>query len=392
MSTNIPSPYRIAFFQVFAEVLAERDIEFEVFYYAPSEPNRHWTIDLASQRYRWTLLPGLHPVFRGIYPHVNPTLPFLLRRRRATWILIAGAWNTPSSLLAASRTLSGPGYRLFWSEGHAQAVLHPGGPIAALRRACWRGYDGFAVPNESSERFVHEELAQDARRASRSARAICLRLPNTVDEDFYLAGPGLSRDRLRDQLGLSTGDLAILCVAELADRKGVLELARAAALLPAERRRRAVFVFAGDGPLRGEVEALGQGGRFRLLGHLGQGAIRDWMYGADLFVLPSKVDPNPLSAIEAAFCGMPLLMSARAGNAEDLVGGGACGWTLPSLEPAAIAAVLERALALPDGERVALGECARQVARARFSRRDVAVHFVDELLAAFPAPDGLAGG
>lgn len=379
LTTNIPTPYRVAFFQVLATVAQTRDIEFEVLFYAATEPNRRWVVDLSAQPYRWAILPGLHPAVRGIYPHFNPTLPLVLRRRQPTWILIAGAWNTPSSLMATSRLLSGPGYRVMWSEGHAQAVLHPTGPVARARRACWESFDGFAVPNEASRRFVHSELGR---------AAPCLRLPNTVDEDYYLAGDSISRNDLRTRLDLASGDFAVLCVAELADRKGVAELAQAAALLPPAMARNTVFVFAGDGPLRAQIASLTPHVRVRMLGHVGPSVVRDWMYSSDLFVLPSKIDPNPLSAIEAAFCGTPLMLSARAGNSADLIGDGQSGWILPHIEPGAIAATLEDAFRTSPDRRRLMGLRGRDVALTQYSRRGVAEQFLDDLLREFPAKSG----
>jgi glycosyltransferase involved in cell wall biosynthesis len=382
VATNIPTPYRLAFFEVLSHVLAEHAVGFEVLFYAATEPSRRWKLDLASQSY---ILPGLHPCWGRFTPHINPSLPFELRGREPTWVLIAGAWNTPSSLLAASRLLSGPGYRLFWSEGHAQAVLHATGPIALARRACLAHFDGFAVPNARSEQFIRDELGRPAS---------CLRLPNTIDEEFYLAGASAPRDDLRRSLGLSDVDDVVLCVAELSARKGLLELVESIRLLSEKVSRHALFVFAGDGPLRASIEALGRSRRVRLLGHIPQTTVRDWMYASDLFVLPSKVDPNPLSAIEAAFCGMPIIISERAGNAEDLVGQGAGGWLLRGGEPSQFALVLETALMTPARERQELGAQARKTALLRFARRDVARRFADDLMHAFPIPgrDSVAVG
>jgi glycosyltransferase involved in cell wall biosynthesis len=376
LSTNIPTPYRLAFFSVLADEMASRRIELEVIFYARSEPNRHWRMDLAAQPYRWTVLPGLHPNLRSLYPHVNPTLPLAVRRARPTWLLVAGAWNTPSSLMALSRTLSGPGVRLFWSEGHAQAVLHAAGPIAAARRRVLRHYDGFVVPNEASERFVSQEVPGPLR---------FLRLPNTVDEAYYLAGPGAPRPAVRASLGIEPADRVLLCVAQLTERKGVLELAEAVRLLPDAQRRHAVLVFAGDGELAGRLAGIADGVRTRLLGHVDREVVRRWLHAADLFVLPSRVDPNPLSAIEAAFSGTPLVLSSRAGNVDDLVGPH-CerGWRIASPDCTAIAEALTAALGVPEEERRRAGARAREVAVGQFSRRGAARRFLDDLLATFP--------
>jgi glycosyltransferase involved in cell wall biosynthesis len=376
LTTNIPTPYRAAFFPILAGVLRENGVDFEVLYYAATEPNRHWRVDLSTQGYPWKILGGVHPRLGGIYPHINPALPWTLRRCRPTWVLVAGAWNTPSSLMAASRVISGGGVRLFWSEGHPHAVLHPRGPIAALRRTVLRRFDGFAVPNRASELFVQTETRQPA---------VCLPLPNTVDEDFFLTRPEAERADIRRRLGVEPEDMVLLCVAELSERKGVELLATAASDLPEPLRRKVILVYAGDGPRRPHVEAAARGVRLRMLGHVTLEEIRAWSYAGDLFVLPSKTDANPLSAIEAAFCGMPLVMSARAGSIDELVGAGNCGWRIPEPESTVITDVLVEALSAPEAARRAAGARARAVALDNFSRHAVAKRFVEQLLGAFPA-------
>ena len=56
-----------------------------------------------------------------------------------------------------------------------------------------------------------------------------------------------------------------------------------------------------------------------MLGYCKQDMVRDLYALADVFLLPSLQDPNPLAAIEAAFTGLPLLVSKYIGNAPELV-------------------------------------------------------------------------
>ena len=45
-----------------------------------------------------------------------------------------------------------------------------------------------------------------------------------------------------------------------------------------------------------------------------------------MFILPSLKDSSPLSAIEACASGLPLLVSSRIGNLEDVLDGSKNGW------------------------------------------------------------------
>ena len=55
-----------------------------------------------------------------------------------------------------------------------------------------------------------------------------------------------------------------------------------------------------------------------------------------MFVLPSLSDPSPLSAVEAAAAQLPLLLSTRAGNCDDLVVDGRNGYAALAVEIANI--------------------------------------------------------
>ena len=50
---------------------------------------------------------------------------------------------------------------------------------------------------------------------------------------------------------------------------------------------------------------------------------------ADLMVLPSIHDPNPLSVVEALHSGLPIALSEMAGNVEEAITEGKNGWVLP---------------------------------------------------------------
>ena len=62
---------------------------------------------------------------------------------------------------------------------------------------------------------------------------------------------------------------------------------------------------------------------------------------ADLFVLPSRHDPNPLSVVEALHSGLPVAVSEMAGNVEEAVAENRNGWVLPVNDSLLFAAKLK---------------------------------------------------
>ena len=63
-----------------------------------------------------------------------------------------------------------------------------------------------------------------------------------------------------------------------------------------------------------------------LLGQQSQRQVVDLYRAADLFVLPSLRDPSPLSPVEAAAASLPLFLSVRAGNVDEVLKQGINGW------------------------------------------------------------------
>lgn len=377
--TNVPTPYRIPFFNSLHEALNEFDATLRVFYCASREPHRHWQVPLEEQRFPWHVLPGWHPSFRGWHPHVNCSIASMLRRVQPTWLLSAGAWNLPTVLLATQRWLTCRALRIFWSESHAGAVLHPTGPIALARRRALRLYDAFAVPNQASATFVRSEVG---------GTATILRLPNTVEEEFFVTARTAHRRAVRARLGIPQDSHVILCVAQLEERKGVSELVAAYQQLSASARMRSMVVLLGEGSLRGSLEARARSlaiGQLRVLGHVSRDRVLEWLTAADLFILPTKFDPNPLSAIEAAFAGLPLLLTKEAGNAAELVVDGENGFVIERCSPGSITIALERFLGLESVRQRAMGARSSEMAHRGFRREIVARRFATELTA-LPSP------
>jgi glycosyltransferase involved in cell wall biosynthesis len=284
-------------------------------------------------------------------------------------LILAGSWNTPTMLIAGLNIYSPPPRRFFWSEGHADAVLHKSGLIAWLRRRMYRTFDGFAVPNAKSAEWA---LAQAG-----GPRPI-VTLPNAIDAQFF-ARPSGARDEARRALGLEGEGRVLVQVSALTERKGVMELAKAFLALPPENRRGAKLVFVGEGELRPQLEALAaeSAGAIRVLGQLPPEEVRRVLWASDAFVLNTRLDPNPLSAIEAAAAGLPVVMSAAAGNIHEVVEDPKTGFVIRDISDPSDA--LRAVLAASDAQLAEMGTRAVELARTHFDAPAVARSLIAQL-------------
>jgi colanic acid/amylovoran biosynthesis glycosyltransferase len=160
----------------------------------------------------------------------------------------------------------------------------------------------------------------------------------------------------------------IVCVARLSPIKNHLVLLEACAAL---RARGIEFrcVLVGEGRARGEIEAartrLGLDEHVVLAGAATQTEVLSFWRRAAIAALSSDSEGVPVSLMEAAACGVPVVATA-VGGVSELVDDGITGLLVPPGDAAAFAAALEVLLRDPAlGRR--LGADARRKVEARFS-------------------------
>jgi len=161
---------------------------------------------------------------------------------------------------------------------------------------------------------------------------------------------------LRTALAGSTEQPIVLTTARLAEQKGHCYLLKAAALVP-----EAIFILAGDGPERANLEwqarELGLSKRVLFLGY--RHDVPDLLACCDLFVLPSLFEGLHLAILEAMAANKPVIASAVGGNDEAIVHG-ETGLLVPPADPAALAEAIQRVLSNPDlARRLAVAGKAR---------------------------------
>ncbi|MBA4388537.1 MAG: hypothetical protein C0404_11185 [Verrucomicrobia bacterium] len=117
----------------------------------------------------------------------------------------------------------------------------------------------------------------------------------------------------------------VLFAGRLAPEKNVPYLLRAFSAF-ARRTPIARLLLAGEGSERRRLESLvrelGIADRVSFLGHLDRAALSKCYAAADVFVLPSLVECQPIVAMEAMHFSLPVLMSDRIVSARELVDDG----------------------------------------------------------------------
>lgn len=188
--------------------------------------------------------------------------------------------------------------------------------------------------------------------------------PYVVDNAWWLAQAARAdRAAVRARWGVPRDAPVVLFSAKLQPWKRPADLLRAFAACGVES---AHLVFAGEGPLRGALEAearaLGVAARTHFLGFVNQSQLPAVYAAADLLVLPSGYEPFGVVVNEAMLCGCGAVVSDRVGARFDLVREGETGFVFPVGDVEALASLLRRVLA--DRELLRrLGAAARECMR-----------------------------
>lgn len=196
-------------------------------------------------------------------------------------------------------------------------------------------------------------------------------IPNGVPVDAFQSGPEVG-PALRLSLGLAADAPVLLSVGRLNPQKNQKLLLDAFSRL--DPALGAQLLIAGKGELRSDLEAQAKALGITDAVHF-LGVRRDvpaLLAAADVFVLSSLYEGNPLVVMEAMAAGRAVV-STSVGCVPELVGP-QTGRLVPSGDTAALAAALAD-LCADRGSTRALGQGALQVARARFDVSVMARHY-----------------
>ena len=163
---------------------------------------------------------------------------------------------------------------------------------------------------------------------------------NSVDSGEFRSLPA-GRERVRNELGIKTGDIVIGFVGAMAEGKGVFELLKAfQALASGDSRLKLLYVGKGTDMERLQKEASVLGDRVIFAGHRKDVAA---MYAAmDIFVLPSTCrEAFGTVLIEAMSMGKPVI-GTRIGGIPEIIEHGKNGLMVPPGDHFAIAQAILR--------------------------------------------------
>jgi glycosyltransferase involved in cell wall biosynthesis len=259
---------------------------------------------------------------RGLVRRVRQIRPLVrmlgvLRRVRPDAVHLSLGWTTDGlGLLMACAITKTPTVVAFQLV-HRQ--IDQSTPDRRLYAWFRRRKQKWVTPSDNNRRLLAGSFAADPSEISVVHTATGVREPSP---EVPTCGDHGVRIDVRRELGLEDEAKLALTVARLAPQKGYRSLLPTVPHLVKERQD-LHFVWVGDGPQRGEIEArlreYGVERRVHLLGH--REDIPRLMGAADLFVFPTLYEGQPLVLSQAMSQKVPIVCSAASGIPEMLRNG-----------------------------------------------------------------------
>lgn len=206
-------------------------------------------------------------------------------------------------------------------------------------------------------------------------RSALLTVPNGIRVERFAPASARAREALVEELGWPPGSRIIGTVGRLQPVKDQATLIRAFGKVR-ERVPEAVLLLIGDGGLRGELEGLaaeqGLADAVRFLGD--RSDVDRLLRGLDVFALSSLSEGYSVALLEACAAGLPIVATDVGGNRE-IVRDQDNGLLVPSADPEALAAALERLLRAPELTG-SMGRAGRKWVLAEGSLRTMAERYL----------------
>jgi glycosyltransferase involved in cell wall biosynthesis len=376
--TNILSPYRKHFFDLLKKECEKNGAEFRVFVMAYTEPNRKWVYDDFKETYT-ELLKGKSINIKNAYIHINNKLISRLKDYNPDIVICSGSYLCPGIWTLANKKKR-RGYKcLFWSESHINQKRNNNALtsriLEALRSAVYKRFDAFLYAGELSFDFIKKYAGNEAEG---------IFVPNLIDEDKF--SKAYLRDfegkkKIRIEYNLPVDKRLMIMPARLSRVKGIDCFLK---LLTKCKGLESVYVaVAGEGELYDELQKTIEKGKLpvSLLGYKSESQMIDLYFASDIFLLPSLSDPNPLSCIEALWCGLPLLISNRVGNSKEVLEEGRNGYVFSYEKEDDAIKKIERMINANDEWLQDAAKASRKKAESIYNSKKNVERIVQELLA-----------
>lgn len=338
---NIPAPYRIPLFEEMYRQLSARGIDYKVYFMSHGHRDRpkSWLNPKINAPYAYCFEcgPFQHEFNPGLVWHLLWHPPYYMDLGSPydtfTCVLLALFCRTPVKIMVLEGNTKTPG-RLDGVIGWYKRFI--------LKRAAF-----LPVPGSDARKFIGLHQARTKTKLGPTPY-----IPNIIDQTKFHPREFWQKDEisaLRVQLGVQSDEIKVCLIPARFDPvKGLIPFFET---VDADMLRGWRIVILGHGRQKDAVVSLiarrGFTSFVTIVESVAYELMPKYYAAADLFLLPSIRDMNPLCVVEALFSGLPIALSDRTGNVEEGVTDGLNGWSLPVMESGPYRLALQKVFATP---------------------------------------------
>lgn len=369
--TNILNPYRMSLFDEMYNYAINNGHNLRVYAMTGEKSDRPWKYEEFETEYTKLLNSNTVKlrIKNDIFLHFNPGLKNEIVKYRPDIVVMAGSYLQPT-VIRLTQLQKKYGYMtFFWSESHFDEARGYNTFLLKLRECIrtkiLRKMDGFWYPGEKAKEFVNRY---------KNDHAVLIQVPNTVEDNFFNVTECNESKK-------NNSPKIIFTPARLYPVKGILEFMDIIKNIPASSY---VWKIAGDGELKNEIinKAKNNNVNLELLGNLLPKDVKRYYSLADIFLLPSKSDPNPLTCVEALWSRLPLFVSEHVGNGPEVVNPGKNGYVFSYDAPDIAVRMLNEIINADNHWYKEASEVSHQIAEDCFRQSLVAKKAIDSVVSA----------
>lgn len=313
---NTTAPYRTSLFNK----LYAMGLDLKLFYMCELEKERSWKVDYGTFHFPYYVDKGKDIYKKGISDHWNPKLIKMMRREKASKLILGGSWNALNVIAICLLKRIGLVKQeiVFWSEANYLTV-------GSRKKNKFRDWLRSFVYNSGEGRIiVPGRMAELSFEKWGISNKRFIRLPNVIEEE--IVNPSFFEGRSFTPL---TELPHFVMPVRLNERiKGIMNFFNA---IESNNVKKAIFEVLGNGDdeelIKSYIKDNGYEEHIFLRGFCNMETVVSYYKECDVLLLPSFSDPSPLSLVEGCCAKMPVLASNRCGNHYETVEEGVNGYT-----------------------------------------------------------------
>ncbi len=361
--TNILTPYRKFFYDLFYEECKKHGDDFFVLVMAENENNRPWYYEEFKMDYT-ILLKGNTFSYGETYIHINYNIKEKIMEIKPDIVIISGSYLCPGTWKIA-KLKEQINYKIFfWSESHLEEKRKYGRLKIFIREKIrkwfYKKFDGFLCPGKLAFEFVKKYSNNNVKE---------ILLPNLVDETIFTKET-YQIDFLCKNIHLKD-KVIIFIPARLSEVKGIEPFMELLSLT--KNCNNISLVIAGSGALEERLKLKAKQLKIDayFIGIKKQEEIANLYKNIDIFALPSLSDPNPLTCIEALWSKKPLLISNYVGNYPEVIKQGENGFMFSYKDQDEAITIIETMILKSREWRIEAGEKSYSIAQMMYDPKKV---------------------